>query len=96
MNARYRDNRTQKLRRAILPAAEFLRRFLQRVLPRGRDALFLYHPTRIDKREVRANNTPPPPVGGWKRTRRHCKRRMPEKNGGKQRLRQEDSGRGIP
>ncbi len=32
---RYRDNRTQNLRRVTLPAVEFLHRFLQHVLPRG-------------------------------------------------------------
>ena len=32
---RYRDNRTQQLRRITLSAIEFLRRFLQHVLPRG-------------------------------------------------------------
>ncbi len=32
---RYRDNRTQTLRRVTLPAVEFLHRFLQHVLPRG-------------------------------------------------------------
>jgi Putative transposase len=30
----YRDNRTQKIRRATLAGVEFLRRFLQHVLPR--------------------------------------------------------------
>ena len=32
---RYRDNRTQDLRRITLPGVEFLSRFLQHVLPRG-------------------------------------------------------------
>ena len=32
---RYRDNRTQQLRRVCLPAADFIGRFLQHVLPRG-------------------------------------------------------------
>jgi hypothetical protein len=32
---RYRDNRTQELKRVCLPAGDFLRRFLQHVLPRG-------------------------------------------------------------
>lgn len=32
---RYRDNRTQEIRRVTLPAVEFLHRFLQHVLPRG-------------------------------------------------------------
>ena len=32
---RYRDNRTQQLRRVTLPALDFLARFLQHVLPRG-------------------------------------------------------------
>lgn len=32
---RYRDNRTQELRRITLPSVEFLSRFLQHVLPRG-------------------------------------------------------------
>lgn len=32
---RYRDNRTQELRRVTLPAVEFLHRFLQHVLPPG-------------------------------------------------------------
>jgi Putative transposase/Transposase zinc-binding domain len=32
---RYRDNRTQQLRRVCLPAVEFLRRFLDHVLPKG-------------------------------------------------------------
>ena len=32
---RYRDNRTHTLRRATLPPADFLHRFLQHVLPRG-------------------------------------------------------------
>ncbi len=32
---RYRDNRTQKLRRVTLPAVDFLHRFLQHVLPHG-------------------------------------------------------------
>jgi hypothetical protein len=32
---RYRDNRTQQLRRVCLPAADFTGRFLQHVLPRG-------------------------------------------------------------
>ena len=32
---RYRDNRTQQIRRVTLPAHEFLDRFLQHVLPRG-------------------------------------------------------------
>jgi Putative transposase len=32
---RYRDNRTQEMRRVTLPAVEFIRRFLQHVLPRG-------------------------------------------------------------
>lgn len=32
---RYRDNRTQQTRHVTLPAAEFLGRFLQHVLPRG-------------------------------------------------------------
>lgn len=32
---RYRDNRSQKLRRVTLPAPEFIGRFLQHVLPRG-------------------------------------------------------------
>jgi hypothetical protein len=32
---RYRDNRTQQLQRVTLAAADFLRRFLQHVLPRG-------------------------------------------------------------
>jgi hypothetical protein len=31
----YRDNRTQQIRRIILSGVEFLRRFLQHVLPRG-------------------------------------------------------------
>lgn len=31
---RYRDNRTQEIRRATLSGVEFLRRFLQHVLPR--------------------------------------------------------------
>ena len=32
---RYRDNRSQQMRRVTLPGVEFLRRFLQHVLPRG-------------------------------------------------------------
>jgi hypothetical protein len=32
---RYRDNRTQQLKRVRLPAQEFVQRFLQHVLPRG-------------------------------------------------------------
>ena len=32
---RYRDNRSQQLRRVTIPALEFLTRFLQHVLPRG-------------------------------------------------------------
>jgi len=32
---RYRDNRTQKIQRLTLPAAQFLARFLQHVLPKG-------------------------------------------------------------
>jgi hypothetical protein len=32
---RYRDHRSQQIRRLTLPAVEFLRRFLQHVLPRG-------------------------------------------------------------
>src|SRR5436309_5718988 len=32
---RYRDNRSQQLKRLQLPAAEFVQRFLQHVLPRG-------------------------------------------------------------
>lgn len=32
---RYRDNRTQQIRRATVSSVEFLRRFLQHVLPRG-------------------------------------------------------------
>jgi hypothetical protein len=32
---RYRDNRTQQLKRLRIPAAEFLKRFLQHVLPKG-------------------------------------------------------------
>lgn len=32
---RYRDNRTQQIRRVTLPALEFIARFLQHVLPRG-------------------------------------------------------------
>ena len=32
---RYRDNRSQQMRRVTLPALEFLARFLQHVLPRG-------------------------------------------------------------
>jgi len=32
---RYRDNRSQQLKRLQLPAAEFIQRFLQHVLPRG-------------------------------------------------------------
>ncbi len=32
---RYRDNRNQQMRRVTLPGVEFLRRFLQHVLPRG-------------------------------------------------------------
>ena len=32
---RYRDNRTQQLRRVCLPVADFIGRFLQHVLPRG-------------------------------------------------------------
>jgi hypothetical protein len=32
---RYRDNHTQRLRRATLPALEFIARFLQHVLPPG-------------------------------------------------------------
>ena len=32
---RYRDNRSQQLRRVTLPALNFLARFLQHVLPRG-------------------------------------------------------------
>jgi len=32
---RYRDNRSQQIRRVTLPALEFIRRFLQHVLPRG-------------------------------------------------------------
>jgi Putative transposase len=32
---RYRDNRTQEIRRVTVPAVEFLRRFLQHVLPSG-------------------------------------------------------------
>jgi hypothetical protein len=32
---RYRDNRSQKLRRVTLPAVEFIARFLQHVLPPG-------------------------------------------------------------
>ena len=32
---RYRDNRTQAVRRVTLPGVEFLQRFLQHVLPRG-------------------------------------------------------------
>jgi len=32
---RYRDNRSQEMRRITLPAEEFIRRFLLHVLPRG-------------------------------------------------------------
>src|SRR5207247_1116424 len=32
---RYRDNKTQQIRRVALPATEFIHRFLQHVLPRG-------------------------------------------------------------
>jgi hypothetical protein len=32
---RYRDNRTQQVKKLQLPAAEFIKRFLQHVLPRG-------------------------------------------------------------
>jgi Putative transposase len=32
---RYHDNRSQKICRVTLPAMEFMRRFLQHVLPRG-------------------------------------------------------------
>jgi hypothetical protein len=32
---RYRDNRTQQLRRVCIPADDFIQRFLQHVLPRG-------------------------------------------------------------
>jgi hypothetical protein len=32
---RYRDNRTQEVRRVTLPALEFIGRFLEHVLPRG-------------------------------------------------------------
>jgi hypothetical protein len=32
---RYRDNRTQQMRRVTLPAGDFIGRFLQHVLPRG-------------------------------------------------------------
>lgn len=32
---RYRDNRTQQMRRVRLPSADFLQRFLQHVLPKG-------------------------------------------------------------
>ena len=35
VTVRYRDNRTQHLRRVTLPALEFLAHFLQHVLPRG-------------------------------------------------------------
>ena len=35
MTFRYRDGRTQRLRRVRLPALQFLARFLQHVLPRG-------------------------------------------------------------
>ena len=35
MTFRYRDNRSQQLRRVTLAAVEFMGRFLQHVLPRG-------------------------------------------------------------
>ena len=39
---RYRDNHTQRSRRATLPAMEFIGRFLQHVLPPGRTKLRYY------------------------------------------------------
>jgi len=63
---RYRDNRTQHLRRVTLSGVEFLQRFLQHVLPRGCTKVRYYgiwSPTcRRQLDQARAILTVPPPA----------------------------------
>jgi hypothetical protein len=69
---RYRDNRTQQIRRATLSGVDFLHRFLQHVLPRGCTkvryyGLFSPHcPTKLDQTRAciptSAPASPPSPV----------------------------------
>src|SRR5206468_9378593 len=63
---RYRDNRTQHLRRVTLSSVEFLQRFLQHVLPRGCMKVRYYGIwSPICRRQLdqaRAFLTVPPPV----------------------------------
>lgn len=63
---RYRDHRTQKVRRVTLPALEFLHRFLQHVLPRGCTKVRYYglwSPTcRGQLEHARARLSAPPPA----------------------------------
>ena len=60
---RYRDNRTQQLRRITLPVSEFIRRFLCHVLPRGfvkvRYYGFLSSRRRTDLDTIRSLLPPP-------------------------------------
>ena len=64
---RYRDNRTQAIRRATLSGVEFLRRFLQHVLPRGCTKV-RYYGLWSATRRCRSRPRPHPP-GGRARTR---------------------------
>ena len=63
---RYRDNRTQHVRRVTLSGVEFLQRFLQHVLPRGCTKVRYYgiwSPTcRRQLDQARALLTAPPPA----------------------------------
>ncbi len=62
---RYRDNRSQKLRRVILPAGEFIARFLQHVLPQGCTKVRYYgfwsNSCRRQLEQARALLSAPPP-----------------------------------
>ena len=63
---RYRENRTQKLQRVMLPAVEFLGRFLQHVLPPGCVKVRYYgiwsNSSRRQLEQARALLDPPPPA----------------------------------
>jgi hypothetical protein len=76
---RYRERRTQKLRRVTLPALEFIARFLQHVLPQGCAKVRYYGiwagSCRQQRQQVRAllSAAPPLPL----HPRRQCGKRAP-------------------
>ncbi len=65
---RYRDSRSQKLRRVTLPALEFIARFLQHVLPPGCTKVRYYgiwsNSCRKQREQARALLSPALPVDG--------------------------------